>query len=137
MRTRALFALRLAVNMLSSTAALAYSAFVLKGNANAVIGFNENWTYLPGMVVVNNRGIRKYNLNWKRMVEARRSKAELAWISKYGSVTTTAFGLDLPCYGINERGLFVVELALPKTLLKPDAGRPNNFFGTADPITAR
>jgi penicillin V acylase-like amidase (Ntn superfamily) len=129
MRTRAFLSSLLAIALLSPGPAFACSAFVLKGDTYTVLGFNENWRYLPGMVVVNKRGVRKYNLSWSRMVAAQTSKPELSWTSKYGSVTTTVMGLDLPCYGMNERGLFVVELALEKTYSKPDPARPNMFWG--------
>jgi penicillin V acylase-like amidase (Ntn superfamily) len=37
-------------------------------------------------------------------------------------------GIDLPSYGLNEAGLFVVELALDGTRSLPDASRPNMFY---------
>jgi penicillin V acylase-like amidase (Ntn superfamily) len=37
-------------------------------------------------------------------------------------------GIDLPSYGLNEAGLFVVELALKGTHSLPDASRPNMFY---------
>jgi len=128
MRIRASLSLWL-IALLSPGPAFACSAFVLKGDTYTVLGFNENGPYLPGMVVVNKRGVRKYNLSLSRLVDGQTSKLELTWTSKYGSVTTTVMGLDLPCYGMNERGLFVVELALKNSYSKPDPARPNMFWG--------
>ena len=106
MRIRTFLSSLLVIALISPGLAFACSAFVLKGNTYTVIGFNENGPYLPGMVVVNKRGIRKHNLSWSRMVAAQPGKPDLTWTSQYGSVTTTVMGLDLPCYGMNERGLF-------------------------------
>ena len=129
MRIRVFLSSLLVIVLLSPGPAFACSAFLLQGDTYTVLGFNENWSYLPGMVVVNKRGVRKHNLSWSRMVAAQTSQPELTWTSKYGSVTSTVLGLDLPCYGMNERGLFVVELDLDKTYSKADAARPNMFWG--------
>jgi hypothetical protein len=42
--------------------------------------------------------------------------------------TFNLIGIDLPCYGMNEKGLFVVELFLDKTYSKPDASKPHMFW---------
>ena len=106
----------------------ACSAFLLKGDDCHVIGFNENWEYIPGMVVVNKRGVVKRNLSWDDMVADRPTIPKMRWTAKYGSVTFTAFGIDAPCYGMNEPGLFLVELYLDKTCSLPDASRPRMFW---------
>ena len=106
----------------------ACSAFLLKGDDYQIIGFNENWKYLPGMVVVNKRGIEKCNLSWADLVAARPGHPQMKWTTKYGSVTFNAFGIDLPCYGMNEGGLFLVELFLDKTHSEPDPSRPRMFW---------
>jgi hypothetical protein len=108
--------------------AFACSAFLLKGDSYQVVGFNENWSYLPGMVVVNKRGLVKHNLSWSDLVAARPSSPHLSWTAKYGSVTFNFFGIDLPCYGMNEAGLFVAELALDKTDTLADSSRPRMFW---------
>ena len=106
----------------------ACSAFLLKGDDFQVIGFNENWSYMPGMVLVNKRGVTKYNLGWADMVAAQPTDPAMKWTSKYGSVTFNLVGVDLPCYGMNERGLFVVELFLDKTYSEPDDAKPHMFW---------
>jgi penicillin V acylase-like amidase (Ntn superfamily) len=80
------------------------------------------------MVVVNKRGIEKRNLSWADLVAARPGEPRMKWTTKYGSVTFNAFGIDLPCYGMNERGLFLVELFLDKTYSRRDPSRPGMFW---------
>lgn len=130
------------ISLVAANPASACSAFLLKGGTYTVVGFNENvvgeneagffngsWYYhIPGMVVVNKRAIRKHNLSWDRMVGTSDGKPDLTWTSKYGSVTFNALGVDLPFYGMNESGLFVVELALDKTYSNVDRARPNMFW---------
>jgi penicillin V acylase-like amidase (Ntn superfamily) len=106
----------------------ACSAFLLKSGESQVIGFNENWKHLPGMVVVNKRGIVKHNLGWADLVAVQPAAPKLGWTTQYGSVTFNAFGIDAPCYGMNEPGLFLVELFLDKTYSPPDASRPRMFW---------
>jgi len=48
-----------------------------------------------------------------------RNKKTISWKSKYGSVSFSLSGIDLPCYGVNEKRLFIVELYLDNTLSKP------------------
>jgi penicillin V acylase-like amidase (Ntn superfamily) len=107
---------------------LACSAFYLEGEGYKVIGFNENWKYLPGMVMVNKRGLEKDCVGWADLVADKPPGSKLHWKSKWGSVTFTCMGIDLPSYGLNEAGLFVVELALKGTHSLPDASRPNMFY---------
>jgi penicillin V acylase-like amidase (Ntn superfamily) len=111
-----------------SSRSLACSAFYLKGHDCMVIGFNENWSYLPGMVMVNKRGLEKDCIGWSDLVATNPPGSRLHWKAKWGSVTFTCMGIDLPSYGLNEAGLFVVELALHDTRSLPDPSRPNMFY---------
>lgn len=109
---------------------LACSAFMLKGNDYCLVGFNENWKTMPGMVVVNQHGIKKTSLSWKALVSPKKINEKTAtWTSKYGSVSFNLLGYDLPCYGVNEKGLFLVELYLEKTSPVKDASKANMFWG--------
>lgn len=109
---------------------LACSAFMLKGNDYCLVGFNENWKTMPGMVVVNQHGIKKTSLSWKALVSPKKINEKTAtWTSKYGSVSFNLLGYDLPCYGVNEKGLFLVELYLEKTSPIKDASKANMFWG--------
>jgi penicillin V acylase-like amidase (Ntn superfamily) len=105
------------------------SAFLMKGKDYSLIGFNENWKTMPGMMVVNPRGIEKKNLSWNCLVSKEKpTEPEITWTSKYGSVSFSLLGLDMPCYGLNEKGLFVVELYLNKTYSQPDSMKPKMFW---------
>lgn len=105
------------------------SAFLVKDKDHCIIGFNENWKTMPGMVVINKRGVVKKNLSWNHLVTANTtSEPELEWTSKYGSVSFNLLGFDLPCYGLNEKGLFIVELFLDKTFSLPDSLKPKMFW---------
>lgn len=105
----------------------ACSAFLLKGNDYCVIGFNENWKTMPGMIVVNKRGIAKRNISWENLT-SRHLNAEKEWQSLYGSITFNLLGYDFPCYGVNEKGLFLVELSLEETTKVFNPTQPNMFW---------
>jgi hypothetical protein len=61
------------------------SAFLLKGEDYCVVGFNENWKTMPGMVVINKRNIYNESLSWKSLTSSE---------------------------NVDEKGLFIVELSL-------------------------
>lgn len=106
------------------------SAFLLKGKDYSVIGFNENWKTMPGMVVINGRGVQKTGMSWKQLVsETQVPERQAKWTSRYGSVSFNLLGVDMPCYGINEKGLFIVELYLAKTYSIADEKKANLFWG--------
>jgi len=105
------------------------SAFLLTGEGYCVIGFNENWKPMPGIMVINKRDIQKESLSWKKLTTMEKADEKtVCWRSKYGSVSFNLLGADLPCYGVNEKGLFVVELALDNTFSKPDSSKASMFW---------
>jgi penicillin V acylase-like amidase (Ntn superfamily) len=107
----------------------ACSAFMFKYKDDCIVGFNENWTTMPGIVMVNQRNIEKYGLSWAQMVsEQEPTKSDFSWKSKYGSVSFNMLGVDMPCYGVNEAGLFIVELYLANTYSAPDDKKANLFW---------
>ena len=107
----------------------ACSAFMLKGENYCFVGFNENWKTMPGMVVMNKRDVHKQSLNWAQLTsDIPNNGKKASWVSKYGSVSFNLLGIDLPCYGINEKGLFIVELFLDKTFSVSDSTKPNMFW---------
>jgi len=115
---------------ISSSQTFGCSAFLMKGKNHCVVGFNENWKSMPGIVVVNKRNVVKRNISWNFLVSQNKpSEPEMEWTSKYGSVSFNLLGLDLPCYGLNEKGLFLVELYLDKTYSQNDTTKPNMFWG--------
>lgn len=103
---------------------------MLKGEGYCVVGFNENWKTMPGLVLINKRGIHKENLSWKQLVSKRKvDEVKIKWTSRYGSVSFNLLGIDMPCYGVNEKGLFIVELYLDKTYSTCLPGKANMFWG--------
>ena len=105
------------------------SAFFMKGEDYCLVGFNENWKPMPGIVVINKRDIVKNNLSWNYLVSKDKpNEQELEWTTKYGSISFNLVGFDLPCYGLNEKGLFVVELYLAKTFSVKDSLKPKMFW---------
>ena len=108
----------------------ACTAFMLKGKAYCVVGFNENdKKSLPGMIVTNKRGVAKEGLSWNRLVSEEVIKEpKIKWTSRYGSVSFNLLGIDMPCYGVNEKGLFIVELYLDKAYSTNIDGRANMWW---------
>ena len=109
----------------------ACSAFLLKGKDYCVAGFNENDTKsLPGLILTNKRGVVKEGFSWKQLVSDEKiDEPKIKWTSRYGSVSFNLLGIDMPCYGVNEKGLFIVELFLDKTYSKNIEGRAHLFWG--------
>jgi penicillin V acylase-like amidase (Ntn superfamily) len=107
----------------------ACSAFMLKSKGECIVGFNENWISMPGIVMVNQRNLEKYGLSWAQLVsEQEQTNSGFSWKSQYGSVSFNLLGIDMPCYGVNEAGLFIVELFLPNTYSTPDDKKANLFW---------
>ncbi|MCY0970037.1 linear amide C-N hydrolase [Chryseobacterium wangxinyae] len=107
--------------------ASACSAFLLKGKDYCVVGFNENWKTMPGMIVINKRDVLKRNISWENLT-TNNIQPKKNWSSKYGSVTFNLLGYDFPCYGVNEKGLFLVELYLEETTKVVNIKQPNMFW---------
>ncbi len=72
-------------------------------NGRLVVARNHDWGFGEGMLIVNQRGVRKKALTPVNPVE---------WVSKYGSVSFVQFGREIPFAGMNERGLTVDLLQL-------------------------
>ena len=109
----------------------ACSAFMLKGKDYCVVGFNENdGKSLPGLILTNKRGVTKEGLSWNQLVSNEKiNEPEIKWTSHYGSVSFNLLGIDMPCYGVNEKGLFIVELFLDKTYSTDIEGRAHLWWG--------
>lgn len=82
---------------------------------------------MPGMVVVNKRDMLKRNISWQNLTTDQ-SQFSTQWKSKFGSVTFNLLGYDFPCYGVNEKGLFLVELYLEETTKVYNPNQPNMFW---------
>lgn len=100
------------------------SIFTLSHGSETVYGQNLDWHRpLPGLVVVNRRGVEKTVLHWKGHWPAAGERECVSWISRYGSVTFTCYGRDFIEGGMNEVGLMVDEASL-FGVYPQDDGRP-------------
>jgi hypothetical protein len=106
----------------------ACSVFVLDSRGQLVLGFNENIPPMPGVIATNRRGLTKTSVSWQALSTTEKVAEPLeVWTSKYGSVAFTSLGREFPLYGLNEAGLFIVELGLPAQ--NPvDPSRPKMFW---------
>lgn len=99
--------------MLPAGRAGACSSFLLERGDTLLVGHNldENIAEIPGLVVVNPRGIAKTGIGWNGLFNPLgRVKPTFPWVSKYGSITYNAFGKEFPDGGLNEAGLYVGEM---------------------------
>jgi hypothetical protein len=114
--------------LFAASPAVACSVFVLESRGQLVLGFNENIPPTPGIIVTNRRGLTKTSVSWRALSTMERVREPVeVWTSRYGSVTFTCLGREFPLYGLNEAGLFIVELGLPAQ--NPiDPSRPKVFW---------
>ncbi|OJG91927.1 hypothetical protein RV15_GL003572 [Enterococcus silesiacus] len=77
---------------------------IIDENKEKVLGFNYDFYYHHGLITVNQRQLNKTSIP----VEVGLSTA--TWVSKYGSITFSQFGVELPSAGMNEKGLSIVML---------------------------
>ena len=98
------------------TPAGACSAFLLKNGHLLVVGRNYDWHLEDALVMVNKRDIQKKALSFDNPAR---------WVSKYGSVTINQYGRELPCDGMNERGLMIALLWLDETRYSEPDERPS------------
>lgn len=96
------------VSVMSAVVAPSTSAactcFSLARPEAPLVGRNHDWEVTEGLVLVNKRGVEKT----AGIVEP----FDRGWTSRFGSVTFTQYGRDLPQGGMNERGLVVATLWL-------------------------
>lgn len=96
----------------------ACSAFSFSSeNGHVIVGRNYDWDFGHGLVIINQRNVRKTSL-----VRAPLKPAQ--WVSKFGSLTFNQVGRELPQGGINEKGLIVEVLWLTSTILPPVENQP-------------
>lgn len=103
------------------------STVVVRSGGSLLAAHNlDESTPVPGLVVVNPRGMAKENRTYDDVFSASRAKraARIAWVSKYASVTTNVFGREMPDGGLNEAGLYVAEMTLLSTVWPPDGATP-------------
>ena len=87
---------------------IACSSIVLKNQYSIFLAKTFDWTYGNGYLLKNIRGIQK-----RAFITGAGNAAN--WISKYGSVTFTQNGKEMPYGGMNEKGLAIEMLWLEYT----------------------
>jgi choloylglycine hydrolase len=95
-----------------------------------IIGHNLDMPYeIPGMIVVNKRGVSKTNISWYEISTSRKpTSPTIRWVSKYGSITFNPLGREFPDGGINEAGLYIQEMTLTDTKFPEDNKLPRMFM---------
>jgi len=98
-----LLAALLQILNLHSTA-IACTSFLVSDDKRPIMGKSYDWDLGHGMVVVNQRGMKKTGL------AASATDRPPTWTAQYGSVTFNQYGQEFPVGGINEAGLAVEVL---------------------------
>jgi penicillin V acylase-like amidase (Ntn superfamily) len=102
---------------LGASSALPCTTFVLQGDGHIYFGRNFDWFSEDGLVIINQRNIRK-----TAFVTPGNTPAQ--WTSRYGSVTFNAVGQEMPCGGMNEAGLVIEDMWLDQTRCPAADSRP-------------
>jgi len=97
----------------------ACSTFLLSRESTLLVGHNlDDDIKVPGLVVVNPRGLAKENVSFDDLNSfggRSDSAPRIRWTSRYGSVTYNVFGREFPDGGMNEAGLYMGEMTLMST----------------------
>lgn len=89
----------------------ACSTFLLERGDTVLVGHNlDEYIPVPGLVVVNPRGVAKRGLGWSMFNPLAPVKPAFRWVSKHGSLTYSNMGKEFPDGGINEAGLYIGEM---------------------------
>ena len=83
---------------------IACTSFLVSDDKRPIMGKSYDWDLGHGMVVVNQRGMKKTGL------AAWATDRPPTWTAQYGSVTFYQYGQEFPVGGINEAGLAVEVL---------------------------
>lgn len=70
----------------------ACTVMCFKFGDGSVVARNHDWYFGDGLIFVNKRGIEKTAISFDE---------PLRWTSKYGSVSFTQYGRELPLAGMN------------------------------------
>ena len=92
----------------------ACSTFKLQKGNELLYGHNLNQPGMdvPAQIFINKRGVFKIGRSSSEMLtKEKMGPSTLSWISRYGSVTFSTFGKDMPDGGVNEAGLYIWEMS--------------------------
>jgi choloylglycine hydrolase len=93
------------------------TTFCLKDGSHLIFGRNYDWMIGTGLVIVNKRNLIK-------RADVDPPEKPVEWVSRYGSITFNQYGKEYPTGGMNEEGLVVEQMMLPKTRYSSPDGRP-------------
>ena len=103
----------------------ACSTFMLFQNNYLLVGHNlDQEFYTPGSIHLNRRGERKRSISCHELGLTDIETPVLEWTSKYGSITFSPLGRNLPDGGMNEKGLTVSEMGLAESEFSFNSKRP-------------
>jgi len=85
------------------------SSLAFPNENSLILGANYDNLLVPGQLFINKRGVRK--TGW----EAGTTGKVASWVSRYGSVTISCTGYQLPWGGMNEAGLAFSTMYLSGT----------------------
>ena len=112
-------------NLPIASPAVSCSTFMLSSDDCLVVGHNLDEAFLtPGIIHVNRRSERKRSVSRFDLKLTDVETPVLEWTSKYGSVTFSLLGRNLPDGGMNEVGLTVSEMGLGESVFLFNDSRP-------------
>jgi choloylglycine hydrolase len=105
------------------------STFMLKKGKQLMFGHNlDSGHFTPGVVLINKRGVQKESRSWSELAYGKTvPNPHIKWVSKYGSITFNKYR-EFPDGGMNEAGLFIVEMSLAGTAFPKDESKPLFFM---------
>ncbi len=89
------------------------SSIALMNKGYLLFATNYDNSFWPGQIFINRRGVQK--TSWETGTTGRMA----AWTSRYGSVTISCAGYQLPWAGMNEAGLVFSTMSLSETRSAP------------------
>ena len=106
------------------------SSFMLKSDSIVIAGHNlDKGKHAHGVVIINKQGLHKQCKSWTELAYNKSiPNPPMEWTSSYGSVTFNRFCRDFPDGGMNEAGLFIVEMSLAGTTWPADDSKPKIFM---------
>jgi choloylglycine hydrolase len=116
--------------MAAHTALYPCSTVMVKQKNRVIVGHNLDMPgHIPGMIVTNNRNIRKSAFSWWELTSGKNAGTPaISWTSKYGSVTFNPLGKEFPDGGVNEAGLYIQEMSMPGTVFPTGKNHPTMFM---------
>ncbi|UCH93805.1 MAG: linear amide C-N hydrolase [Candidatus Aminicenantes bacterium] len=125
-----ILAVMCAVLLLFSTNGFPCQTFLLKKGNTLIAGHNLGMPmHIPGVIVINKRGVFKKGKSWNEILSGKpASTPPLTWVSQYGSITFNPFCRDFPDGGMNEAGLYIEEMTLQGTRFPVDNSKPLIFM---------